>query len=111
MTAESTAAALARVTAERDRFIAAADKLHNEWLDLKAEVAATRAERDALQARIDAAYERLAIDEFGGSYAHDLESLIDYAIKQYLLVADSEAKAADRIDRLKRDLADAVSAR
>ena len=63
------------------------------------------AERDALQARLDAAYDQLAIDEFGGSYCHDLESLIDYAVKQYRLVCDSEADAADQIDRLKLELA------
>ncbi len=78
MTSESTAAALVRVNAERD----------------------------ALQARIDAAYERLAIDEFGGSYAHDLESLIDYAVKQYLLVCAGEAAAADEIRRLYREMAE-----
>ncbi len=31
---------LAKAEQERDRFIAAADKLHGEWLDLKAELAA-----------------------------------------------------------------------
>lgn len=66
---ESTSAALARVTADRD----------------------------TLQARLDAAYERLAIDEFGGSYAHDLESLIDYAVEQYLLVCRYEGEASDQI--------------
>lgn len=76
--AESTSAALARVTAERD----------------------------ALQARLDAAYERLAIDEFGGSYAHDLESLIDFAVNQYRVVCASEAEAADEIGRLKALLGD-----
>lgn len=37
---------LTRVTAERDRFIAAADKLHGEWLDLKAELRRVEQERD-----------------------------------------------------------------
>lgn len=55
---------------------------------------AQAAEIERLNARMDAAYERLAIDEFGGSYAHDLESLIDYAVKQYLLVCDSEDQAS-----------------
>ncbi len=61
---ESTSAELRRVRAERDealdqrdRFIAAADKLHDSWLDLKAELATARQELDERyrQGALDAA--------------------------------------------------------
>ncbi len=66
-------------------------------------------ERDALQARLTDAYDRLAIDEFDGEECFNLENLIDYAIEQYRLVCDSEAEAADEIGRLKRELAETVN--
>lgn len=40
---------LTKALAERDRFIAAADKLHGEWLDLKADLARVEGERDTAE--------------------------------------------------------------
>lgn len=40
---------LSRMQDQRDRFIKAADKLHGEWLDLKADL--TRAEQDLAEER------------------------------------------------------------
>lgn len=56
-----------------------------------------------LQEQLDAAYERLAIDEFDQDSCADLTTTIDYAIHHYRMVADAEGKAADEIDRLRAE--------
>jgi uncharacterized protein (DUF3084 family) len=40
---------LTRALAERDRFIKAADELHGSWLDLKADIARLKLERDGVR--------------------------------------------------------------
>ncbi|MEV6633907.1 hypothetical protein AB0M54_24465 [Actinoplanes sp. NPDC051470] len=64
---EKRCAELEQVEAQRDRFIAAADKLHDEWLDLKAEVAQAvglagdyARERDAACAELASARQEIA---------------------------------------------------
>lgn len=56
---------LTRAERERDRFIAAADKLHGEWLDLKAELASARQELALLRAELDAAREHITVLDHG----------------------------------------------
>jgi predicted nucleic acid-binding Zn-ribbon protein len=52
---ESTSAALRRAEQERDRFVAAADKLHGEWLDLKAAMKRVEQQRDELASALNRA--------------------------------------------------------
>ena len=59
------------------------------------------AEIERLDARLNAAHEALAIDEFDGDSCITLETTIEYAVRQYRLVCESEASAADEIQRLR----------
>jgi hypothetical protein len=66
--------------------------------------------RQEAEARIEAAHEALAIDEFDDDSCTTLETTIDYAVRQYLRVAEAEAAAADEIDRLRAVLKAITSA-
>lgn len=59
------------------------------------------AEVEHLRARLDTVHEMLAIDEFDQDSCTTLETTVDYAVRQYLLVCDSEAKASDENRRLR----------
>jgi hypothetical protein len=63
-----------------------------------------RDQRDALQARLDAAHERLATDDFDQDSCTTLETTIDTVVNSYRAVAASEAAAADRIRNLRAAL-------
>ncbi len=62
------------------------------------------AEVERLTARLAAAHEALAIDEFDGDSCTTLETTIEYAVNAYRMVCDSEAQSADEITRLRAEV-------
>lgn len=54
-------------------------------------------------ARFHAAHEALAIDEFDGDSCPDLETTIEYAVRAYRRVCQSEAAAADQLRRIAQE--------
>lgn len=86
---------------QRDKFIAAADKLHGEWLDLKAELAEMREARDCVRESLRIAeqqrdLERAEVASRQG-LCDQLMELLGHLTDQAM--ADGWTRVAERMDR------------
>lgn len=95
---------LTRALAERDRAQDQVAELVEMFQNACNEAVRFERERDELAstvagwvARFHAAYEALYIEEFDGDSCPDLETTIDYAVRAYRRVCESEAAAADQL--------------